>query len=770
MRKILIIGAGSIGTLIGASLVQAGLEVTFVGRSQSNYTKQIKQSGITLFYPSGEKYWITPDNPKVRFVDTTEKLEEIFDVIFVAVKSDHLASAAPYIRHHSDQHTLIFHAQNGIPYWWFADNSYLASLNQNLVDQISSSSRYLDNIDSDDKILDLLSDRYLIGCVVKAPCCQIKLGEIEVKKPPKMLVGLVSLEQDHFFKPAVEQLCDILSAYGLETTYVEKSQKNPQQNPTSNFFKQPRQKPEFNFSRQEEAIIEAQSNNFSSSIGDKFSLLNFLFFYFVNQRFYSTIKAHTSQIYSTIKAHTRQIYAVLLPILLGCIFWFMPSPDGINEQGWHLLAIFLATIVGFIIKPLPFGTIAMSALVMCVLTNTLELDQSLSGFSSSTSWLTLSSFLIARAIIKTGLAIRIAYLFMTFLGKNTLALSYGLLATDLVLSPGVPSGNARAAGIIFPIVKSLSSIYNSEPHDGTANRLGTFLMQTGYQGTQITTSMFLTAMVANPFMAEFAGGMGIKIDWTTWALAACVPGILCLLVMPIIVFLSSPPELKKTPEAPILAKSKLAEMGKVKRTEWFTLAILVTLLLLWTLGDRLLAIESTTTALFGIILLLFTNVLTWNDIVQEKKAWDIFIWFSVLLMLAGNLYQLGVVSWVSEFFGQVLGSLAWQPAFVIFSLISFYNSYFFASKTALVSAMYPALLPIALSFGTPPMYAALVLACFMNLSGCLSPYATSEAPVYFGAGYINTSTWYKVGFSLSLVYIPIWLVIGGIWWHMLGLF
>jgi divalent anion:Na+ symporter, DASS family len=760
VKKILIIGAGSIGTVIGASLVQAGLEVTFVGRSQSNYTKQIKQSGITLFYPSGEKYWITPDNPKVRFVDTTEKLEEIFDVIFVAVKSDHLASAASYIRNHSDQHTLIFHAQNGIPYWWFADNSYFTSLNQNLVDPISSR-RYLDNIDPDGKILDLLSDRYLIGCVVKAPCCQIKLGDIEVKKPPKMLIGLVSSQQDHFLKPAVEQLCEILSAYGLETTYVEKSQKNPQQNHTSSFFKLPRLKPELNFSRQEQdtVIIGAKNNKFSSSISDNFRLLILLVMSIFNQRF-SLIT----------KINTRQIYAVLLSILLGCIFWFMPSPDGIDEQGWHLLAIFLATIVSFITKPLPFGTIAMSALVMCVLTNTLELDQSLSGFSSSTSWLTLSSFLIARAIIKTGLAVRIAYLFMSFLGKNTLALSYGLLATDLVLSPGVPSGNARAAGIIFPIVKSLASIYRSEPHDGTAGKIGTFLMQTGYQGTQITTSMFLTAMVANPFMAEFAAGMGVEIDWTTWALAACIPGILCLLVMPIIVFLCSPPELKKTPEATEMAKNKLVEMGKVKRTEWFTVAILITLLLLWTFGNRLLGIESTTTALFGIILLLFTDVLTWNDIVQEKKAWDIFIWFSVLLMLAGNLYQLGVVSWVSESFGQVLGGLAWQPAFIIFSLVSFYNSYFFASKTALVSAMYPALLPIALSFGTPPIYAALILAGFMNLSGCLSPYATSEAPVYFGAGYISTSTWYKVGFSLSLVYIPVWLGIGGIWWHILGLF
>jgi divalent anion:Na+ symporter, DASS family len=529
------------------------------------------------------------------------------------------------------------------------------------------------------------------------------------------------------------------------------------QNLYLNSFKLPRLRPKIKFYRQETIVIGAK--NFSSSISDKITLIFFLLIPIFNQRFYSLTKITT-----------RQIIAVLLPILLGSIVWFTPSPSGVEEKAWHLLAIFLATIISFIVKPFPIGAVAITTLVISVTTNTLTLEQGLSGFSSTTSWLTLSSFLIARAIIKTGLATRIAYLFMSILGKNTLALSYGLLATDLVLSPAIPSGNARAGGVIFPVVRSLASVYHSEPHNGTANRIGTFLMQTGYQGTQITTTMFLTAMVANPFMAEFAGEMGIKIDWITWALAAVVPGGISLLVMPIVIYHCCPPQLKQTPEATLLAKNQLAKMGKVKTAEWFTLATLVSLLLLWTFGNRFLGIESATTALIGIVLLLLTGVLTWNDIVEERKAWDIFIWFSILLMLASNLYRLGLISQASQSLGSMLDYLSWQPAFLLFSIISFYSSYFFASKTALVSAMYPALLPIALSFGTPPMYAALILAFYMNLSGCLTHYATAEAPIYYGAGYITASTWCRVGFYLSLIYIPVWLLIGGAWWRMLGLF
>lgn len=471
------------------------------------------------------------------------------------------------------------------------------------------------------------------------------------------------------------------------------------------------------------------------------------------------------------KVNTRQIIAISLPIVLGGLLWLTPSPDGINEKAWHLFAIFLATIVSFILRPLPIGAAATIGLVICIITNTLKLEEGLSGFSSTTSWLTLSSFFIARAILKTGLAIRIGYVFMSILGRNTLALSYGLLATDLILAPVMPSGNARSGGVVFPLVKSISSAFQSEPFDGTANRIGTFLMKTAFQGTHITTAMFLTSMVANPLMAELAEKMaGVKISWTTWALAAFLPGMISIAVMPIVVYKLCPPQIKQTPEATKLAHTKLKELGKIKQSELWMICIFIILLFLWTLGDSMMGVKSATTALIGIVLLLISNLLTWDDILAEKQARDIFVWFSVLLTMASYLNEFGFTAWSSQIIKTLIQGWPWQIAFLVLSLMCFYNTYFFASKTALASAMYPAFLAIALAVGVPPMYAALVLAFFMNLSGCLTHYGAAVAPVYYGAGYIDLTTWWKTGFVLSLVYIPVWLIIGGFWWRVLGLF
>ena len=96
-------------------------------------------------------------------------------------------------------------------------------------------------------------------------------------------------------------------------------------------------------------------------------------------------------------------------------------------------------------------------------------------------------------------------------------------------------------------------------------------------------------------------------------------------------------------------------------------------------------------------------------------------------------------------------------AFLGLSLVYFYSHYFFASNTAHVSAMYAPFLGVALVVGTPPLLAALVLAFFSNLFSSMTHYGTGPAPVLFGAGYVEVSDWWRLGFIVSLVNLVIWL-------------
>ncbi|PYS31382.1 MAG: anion permease, partial [Acidobacteria bacterium] len=235
-------------------------------------------------------------------------------------------------------------------------------------------------------------------------------------------------------------------------------------------------------------------------------------------------------------------------------------PAGVELRAWHLFAIFSGTIIGLILQPVPMGSVVLIGTTATMLTNTLTLSEAMAGYMNGTVWLIVAAFLFARAFSKTGLGRRVAYSFIRAFGTRTLRLAYALALTDLVLAPGIPSGAARTGGVLYPIVKSLASTYGSEPGP-TAGRIGTFLMLSAYQVHAVTCAMFLTSMVANPLIAELTQKtVHIQITWAGWAIAALVPGLLCLVAMPYLVFRLTKPEIRDTPEAADLARAELAKM------------------------------------------------------------------------------------------------------------------------------------------------------------------------------------------------------------------
>lgn len=470
----------------------------------------------------------------------------------------------------------------------------------------------------------------------------------------------------------------------------------------------------------------------------------------------------------SMKLEGAKLVPSLILLFLFIIFWFVsPIPEGISEQGWHLLIIFVLTILGLIIKPLPMGAMALTAFACVILTNTLSLKLALSSFGSSIVWLIISAFLLARGFIKTGLGARIAYYFVSILGKSTLGLAYGLSVAELLFAPLMPSNTARGAGIIYPIIYSLNDEYKSKPELGTEKKIGSYLIKLLYQVNVLTSAMFLTATAGNPLIVSIALGQDIDITWGTWAIASIVPGIVSLIVLPLLLYIIYPPEMKDTPEAPGFAKEKLKGLGPLNKAEYIMLFVFVFLLSLWVFGTKL-NIDATTAALAGLVILLFSGVLKWEDIITEKSAWDTFIWMAVLIMLSDQLSKLGVTSWFGQKLQKGVSGLSWINVFILVSLFYFYAHYFFASMTAHISAMYGTFLVVAINSGAPAFYIALFLGVGSSLSAGLTHYGTGTAPVYFGTNYVTTAEWWRVGFIVSIVNLLIWGIIGGAWWKILN--
>ncbi len=456
----------------------------------------------------------------------------------------------------------------------------------------------------------------------------------------------------------------------------------------------------------------------------------------------------------------------MLVVAVGILL--IPVPSGITPQSWRLLAIFAATITGSIVRPIPGAAIVLLGVTALPVFRVMPMNEALTGYADPVVWLVLAAFFISRGMIKTGLGRRIAFLFIKAIGRHSLGLGYALASTEMLLATVIPSTGARSGGIIFPIAKSLSEAYESRPGP-TARRLGAFLMTSVYQCNVIVCAMFLTGQASNPIIARFAReATGIEITYASWAIAAIVPGLLCLLLVPYVIYRVFPPEVKHTPAASELATTELRAMGRMKWSEWLMLLVFFQVAILW-MTNRMHGIDYAAVALLGISVLLITGVLDWEDLVSEKAAWGVFIWYGGLIRMAEALGQTGITKRFAEASASLTTGWKWWLALASLLLIYFYAHYVFASITAHVTAMFTPFLIVILAAGAPIHLAVLSLAYFSNLSASLTHYGTTPAPIYFGAGYTTQRTWWTVGLLTSLITIAVWSLVGFTWWKVLGL-
>ena len=478
-------------------------------------------------------------------------------------------------------------------------------------------------------------------------------------------------------------------------------------------------------------------------------------------------------------------------LFAGLVVLLIPVPAGITKQSWHLFAIFVATIVGSIVRPVPGGAMVLIGVSALAITGTLPVASALAGYADPIVWLVLAAFFISRAMVKTGLGRRIALIFIRTIGHHSLGLAYALISTEVLLGTVIPSTGARAGGVIFPIAKSLSEAYESRPGP-TARRLGAFLMVVLYQAGVIVCAMFLTGQASNVLIAKFAlQTTGIELTYTRWALGAIVPGLISLAVVPPLLYRIFPPEIKHTPAAAEFARAELQLMGRMKREEKLLLTVFVGVACLWLvrgLGGTipfvaqvvpvtqfisalsyLASLDYSIPPLLGVCVLLISRVLDWADVLSERGAWDVFIWYGGLVRMAEALGETGITKRFAETAASFTIGWKWGAALAVLLFVYFYAHYGFASITAHSTAMYTPFLVVILAAGAPPYLAVLSLAYFSNLDASLTHFGTTSAPIYFGAGYVSQRKWWWLGLIASLVNIPIWVVFGFLWWKILKL-
>lgn len=456
---------------------------------------------------------------------------------------------------------------------------------------------------------------------------------------------------------------------------------------------------------------------------------------------------------------------MLIPVLVLCVVWFSPVPDGLTLVAWHYMAVFLAVIVGLVIEPVPaalVGLIGVSIMALSGLagkTPTANVQWALSGFSNSTIWLIFAAFMFAMGYQKTGLGKRISLIMIRYMGKSSLGLGYAVAFADLVLAPFMPSNTARGGGTIFPIAINIPIIFNSTP-EHEPRKMGAYITWIAMTATCVTSSMFLTALAPNLLAIDLiAKGANISITWGAWV-KVMVPLMLPLfLVTPLLVYWIYPPTQKKSPEAPTWARDELKKMGSISFKEILMASFAFLALILWIFGKEL-NVDATMAAISITALMVLTNVVSWEDVIGNKPAWNILVWFATLVALASGLKDVGILAWMGKGTEVYLSGLSPTMLMISMIVLFFLLHYFFASLTAHTTALLPIFIVIAAKLIAPEqlMTFMILLTSTIGLMGIITPYGTGPSPIWYGAGYISQGKWWALGAIFATIFMSVLLV------------
>ena len=462
-----------------------------------------------------------------------------------------------------------------------------------------------------------------------------------------------------------------------------------------------------------------------------------------------------------------KLWRVAVMAAIVAIAWFGGTPEGLKPQVWQLFGIYLATIVGLVLKPFPVPiTVLLGVATSSILlSNTKDV---LAGYSNTALWLIFAAFGLSVAFGKTGLGHRIAYYLVRAFGSTTLRLGYVTAFLDLILSPATPSNTARAAGIVYPINLSIAEAVGSYPGE-SAKKAGAYLLQNGYFATKVTSFLFATAMAPNLLALDFITKLtGVSLNWGQWAAAMFVPGFIMLMLVPIIGYMYERPTVKEIDNKKI-AEDGLAELGPMKASEKGLIAIALLAITGWILPTFGIKIDATAVAIVAMIATFVCGIITWDDLLKTKAAWNTLIWFGGILGLSSALTKGKFFEWLAKYLEAHM-NFGLDPfmMLILISIISVVVRYFFASGTAYISAMLPVFLIVGINAGIDPTLLAFIMIGTNAYGGSVTHYGAAPGPIIFSAGYNNVKDWWTVGLAIAVVCLVLNYVIGIPWWKIAG--
>ncbi|MEU6857317.1 DASS family sodium-coupled anion symporter [Glycomyces sp. NPDC046736] len=474
----------------------------------------------------------------------------------------------------------------------------------------------------------------------------------------------------------------------------------------------------------------------------------------------------------------RRLVGWFLAPLVSVVFYFLPFDMARDQQ--TLAAVLLGVVVLWICEPIPIPVGGLIGVGAVVVLGVAPPDDVLGPFGSSTVFTFIGAFILAQAMLKHGVAQRVAYFVLGLpgVGKSTVRtiVAFGvitcLLSAFISNTATVAMLMPTALGILAVIAKLLQDQGKVRPDfDPLRLRVGAALMLMLAYGASV--GGLLTPVGSPPNLIGrglIEEATGERISFGQWMLMAFPICAIMFVVLVIVLFLVNKPEIRRIEGVEEYIRDKRAEQGPMSRAEKNTVIAFLFTVTFWlvpaavgliagtdsatyaTVSDRL---DEGVVAVIGASLLFILPInwkkqeptLTWKD--AAKIDWGTILLFGTGIIFGAMLSSTGLAKTIGDGASDTLGitSLFAITAFAVVLSIMISET---TSNTASAAVVVPIIIPLAVGAGVDPIVPAMA-ATFAASFGFMLPVSTPQNAIVYGTGAVPMTRMIRSGISFDLI-------------------
>lgn len=454
-------------------------------------------------------------------------------------------------------------------------------------------------------------------------------------------------------------------------------------------------------------------------------------------------------------------YRYLAILLIAGVFGFLvsrPAPQGLSVEGYRAIAIFSLCLTLWVTQLIPLAITSILAITLIPIFGVLETKEAYALFGNEAVFFILGVFILAAAMMKSGLSTRVALLFIEKFGSSPSKLAGGVMFTGAFLSLWM-SEHAVAA-MLFPIVLELVHSLGLEP---LKSRYGKALFLAMAWGVIIGGVATFLGGARNPLaVGILKESTGVSIGFLEWIIAILPEVIALLLVALFILARFFKPEITSVERARENIKGKIERMGRLSAREAGIGAIMLLTILSWIFIGQNIGLANI--ALLSVVVLFVFKLVNWKDI-EGYVNWGVILMYGGAIALGAALAQSGAAAWIADITIRPLASNV-LVAVLIFAGVSIFLTEGI-SNAAVVAILMPVGLGLSKSIGIDPKIVTYSIAMPSGLAFLL-PMGTPANALAYSSGFLKLKDVFIYGLLLNFLAFIFFGLLVLFYWPLIG--